>query len=54
VSALGRRNRGLMGVAPVTLRLQTLPEPGSVRFGYGIFPIVNRHYRGESAIGLGG
>jgi hypothetical protein len=54
VSTLGRRNRGLMGVAPVTLRLQTLPEPGSVRFGYGIFPIVNRHYRGESAIGLGG
>lgn len=53
VSALGRRNRGLMGVAPVVLRLQVLPDPGSVRFGYGIFPIVNRHYRGESAIGLG-
>jgi hypothetical protein len=54
VAGLGRRNRGLMGVAPVVLRLQALPDPGSVRFGYGIFPIPNRHYRGENAIGLGG
>jgi hypothetical protein len=53
VAALGRRNRGLMAVAPVTLRLQVLPDPTTVRFGYGIFPIQNRHYRGESAIGLG-
>ncbi len=54
VAGIGRQNRGLMGVAPVVLRLQTLPDPGSVRFGYGIFPIPNRHYRGQNAIGLGG
>ncbi len=54
VAAVGRRNRGLMGVAPVVLRLQALPDPAAVRFGYGIFPIPNRHYRGENAIGPGG
>jgi hypothetical protein len=54
VSGLGRRNRGLMAVVPVTLRLQALPDPESVRFGYGIFPVTNRHYRGESAVGMGG
>ncbi len=54
VSGLGRRNRGLMGVAPVVLRLQALPDPDLVRFGYGIFPASNRHYRGEGAIGMGG
>jgi hypothetical protein len=54
ISGLGRRNRGLMGVVPVTLRLQALPDPASVRFAYGIFPVTNRHYRGESAVGLGG
>jgi hypothetical protein len=53
MSALGRRNRGLMAVAPVVLRLQALPDLGSVRFGYGIFPITNRHYRGESLVGTG-
>jgi hypothetical protein len=53
VTGLGRRNRGLMGVAPVVLRLQAMPDPALVRFGYGIFPVPNRHYRGESAIGAG-
>jgi hypothetical protein len=54
VSGLGRRNRGLMAVAPVVLRMQVLAEPGAVRFGYGIFPIANRHYRGELTLGTAG
>lgn len=48
VQAVGRRHRGLMAVAPVVLRL--LPAAGdkqAVQFGYGFFPVLNRHYRGK-------
>ncbi len=51
VQSLGRKNRGLMGVAPIVLRLQALPDPHTVRFGYGLFPVVNRHYSGAGQIG---
>ena len=40
-----------MAVGPIVLRLQTLPDPHAVRFGYGLFPINNRHYGGETQIG---
>ena len=48
VQALGRKNRGLMAVAPIVLRLQALPDRHAIRFGYGFFPIANRHYRGDN------
>ncbi len=51
VRDLGRRNRGLMAVAPIVLRLLPGLEAGTVEFGYGFFPVPNRHYRG--GIGLG-
>jgi hypothetical protein len=54
VQGLGRRNRGLMAVAPVVLRLQPLADAHSVRFGYGFFPIANRHYRGDGVVQMGG
>ncbi|MDR3531308.1 MAG: hypothetical protein P4L90_12250, partial [Rhodopila sp.] len=54
VQALGRKNRGLMAVAPVVLRLQATPDPHAVRFGYGFFPIPNRHYRGEGPLRMNG
>ena len=50
----GRKNRGLMAVAPVVLRLQALADPLSVRFGYGWFPVANRHYRGPGLPPSGG
>jgi hypothetical protein len=53
VQAVGRKNRGLMAVAPVVLRLQALPDPHAVRFGYGFFPVANRHYRGENLVRIG-
>ena len=53
VASVGRKNRGLMGVAPIVLRLQPLPDPHAVRFGYGFFPIANRHYRGETPLLIG-
>jgi hypothetical protein len=51
---VGRKNRGLMAVAPIVLRLQALPDPHAVRFGYGFFPIANRHFRGEVAMQMSG
>jgi hypothetical protein len=36
------------------LRLQALADPHAVRFGYGFFPIANRHYRGDSLLQFGG
>jgi hypothetical protein len=51
VLRLGRKNRGLMAVAPVVLRLQALPDPHAIRFCYGFFPVANRHYRGENLVG---
>ena len=48
VSALGRKNRGLMAVAPIVLRVQALADPHAVRFGYGLFPVQNRYYRALS------
>jgi hypothetical protein len=53
VQAVGRRNRGLMAVAPMLLRMQPLPDPHALRFGYGLFPVLNRHYRGESIASVG-
>ncbi|MFL5253519.1 MAG: hypothetical protein ACJ8AI_11600 [Rhodopila sp.] len=53
VQAVGRRNRGLMAVAPMVLRMQSLPDPHALRFGYGLFPVLNRHYRGDSIVGAG-
>jgi hypothetical protein len=47
VQSIGRKNRGLMAVAPIVLRMQGMPDPHAVRFGYGLFPVPNRHYRGE-------
>jgi hypothetical protein len=46
--SLGRKNRGLMAVAPIVLRLQALPDPHAARFGYGLFPVRNRRYSGEA------
>lgn len=54
MQGLGRKNRGLMGVAPIVLRLQGLPDPHAVRFGYGLFPVLNRHYSGDTPDGIGG
>lgn len=51
--SLGRKNRGLMAVASVVLRQQPGPDPASIRFGYGFFPVANRHYRGENQLRMG-
>lgn len=42
----GRRQKGLMAVAPVALRLYPAASPRQVQFGHGLFPIRNRHFRG--------
>lgn len=54
VQSAGRKNRGLMAVAPIVLRMQDTPDPHAVRFGYGLFPVLNRHYRGEALAGAAG
>nr|WP_294520771.1 hypothetical protein [uncultured Rhodopila sp.] len=54
VQTAGRKNRGLLAVAPIVLRMQDTPDPHAVRFGYGLFPILNRHYRGEMLAGAPG
>jgi hypothetical protein len=54
VQSLGRKNRGLMAVAPVMQRLQPLPDPHQVRFGFGIFPVANRHFRRDGTVPTGG
>jgi hypothetical protein len=46
VPVAGRKNRGLMGVAPVVLRWQATPDPQAIRIGCGLFPVQNRHYSG--------
>ena len=48
MQAVGRKNRGLMAVAPLVLRVLPAAQPHAVQFGYGFFPIANRHYRGET------
>ncbi|WP_428483926.1 hypothetical protein [Rhodopila sp.] len=50
MQAHGRKNRGLMAVAPIVLRLQATPDPQAVRFGYGLFPIANKRYEGDSLL----
>ena len=54
VQSAGRKNRGLMAVAPIVLRMQDLPDPHAIRFGYGLFPLANRHYSGEVIAGAAG
>lgn len=50
----GRRNRGLMTVGTVVLRLKTLPAPHTVQFAYGCCPTVNRHYHLDKSARTGG
>ncbi len=50
VQMLGRRNRGLLAVMPVTLRLQALADRQAARLVYGLFPTANRHYRGDGQL----
>lgn len=47
VQSAGRKQRGLMAVAPIVLRILGTSDPHAVQFGYGLFPVANRHYRGE-------
>jgi hypothetical protein len=47
---LGRKNRGLMAVAPIVLRLLPTADPHAIQFGYGLFPVTNRHYRGTNQL----
>lgn len=51
IQSAGRKNCGLMAVAPIVLRMQDTPDPHAIRFGYGLFPVANRHYRGEVIAG---
>jgi hypothetical protein len=51
---LGRKNRGLMAVAPIVLRMMPEADPHAIRFGYGLFPVFNRHYQGETLVQAGG
>jgi hypothetical protein len=50
MQGVGRRHRGLMAVGPIVLRLLPGPDPHAVQFGYGLFPVENRHYRGETGL----
>ncbi len=50
VPAVGRKNRGLMAVALIALRIQPMPDPHTVRFGYMLYPVGNRHYSGNNPI----
>jgi hypothetical protein len=52
--SVGRKNRGLMAVAPIVLRHLPTPDPHAIQFGYGLFPVANRHYRGEAQLRSGG
>jgi hypothetical protein len=54
MQSLGRKNRGLMAVAPIVLRVQPMPDPHTVRIGYGLFPVNNRHYSGSGLVQTGG
>ena len=51
---LGRKNRGLMAVASIVLRLLPTPDPHAIQFGYGLFPVANRHYRGAHQLRMPG
>lgn len=52
--AEGRRNRGLLAAGVILLRLQATPDPRAVRFGYGLFPVQNKSYQGDSRLAAGG
>jgi hypothetical protein len=51
--ALGRKNRGLMAVGSILLRQQPTPDPAAVRFGYGLLPVANRRFQGDTRIHSG-
>jgi hypothetical protein len=51
--ALGRKNRGLMAAGSILLRQQPTPDPAAVRFGYGLLPVANRRFQGDTRIHSG-
>jgi hypothetical protein len=50
MQAVGRRHRGLIAAGPILLRLLPGPDRHAVQFGYGFFPVKNRHFRGETGL----
>jgi hypothetical protein len=42
-----------MAVAPILLRQQPTPDPAAVRFGYGLLPVTNRRFQGDTQIHAG-
>ncbi len=50
VQAQGRKHRGLMAAGLITLRLQATPDPHAVRCVYGLFPVQNKHYDGDTQV----
>lgn len=45
MQAIGSRHRSLVAIAPILLRLVPCQSPTEVRFGYGLIPKENRHFR---------
>ncbi len=45
VQDIGRRHRALMAIAPIMLRLVPGKAPDEVQFGYGFFPVENKHFK---------
>ncbi len=54
VASSGGKNRGMMAVAPITLRLLGTADPHAVQFGYGLFPVINRHYSSDQPVQFAG
>jgi hypothetical protein len=51
----GKKNRGLMAAGLIVLRMQPLPDdPHAFRLCYGLFPIANRYYQGDSTLQMRG
>ncbi len=53
MQSVGGKNRGLMAVAPIVLRLQPMPDASTVRFGFGLFPVRNTHRRDSDGLSVG-
>jgi hypothetical protein len=50
MQGIGRRHRGLAAAGLIVLRLLPGPDAHAVQFGFGLFPVQNRHYRGETGL----
>jgi hypothetical protein len=50
LAAEGKRNRGIAAMTAILPKQVPGAAPDEIRFGYGFYPVINRHHAGTTLV----